>query len=252
MLEKLRNPSIDRSRFRMLGVVVAVVCVTALGLSNLPAQPNGHAGPSGQAPDNKRLEQARLMLEQSTVPVGGIIAYFGAHDEITRLESWELCDGTAVSTKQSPLHGVTKPDLSDRFIIGTTAEIDLRKQPIAGGNNQTPALGLGGTHGHALSVQEMPGHHHSHAHYVAHNSGANGPRMLDDNAPGGHLRTKGQAGKDSKYVLIGGGGTPNAGPTNNSGPHAGGGAAHSHGLPNVPAHDNRPAFAGLFYIIRVK
>ena len=244
-----------RQKRLVVCAALVLLSVSVLTLPSLMAQEDNDNRPSGEQPDNELLKEVRELLK-SAPPVGCVIAYFGAKSDIGNaavgMERWELCDGTIVQDKESKLFGKTKPDLNERFVIGTTTDVNLAETPIQGGVNETPVIPLGSTNNTKLTVEQMPSHEHPHWHYVAHNSVAGTPRMLTDKLPNGHIRTQGTAGGESRYVLIGGGETPNAGMTNSVGGATGGNEPHDHSLPGVPVHDNRPAHVGLFYIIRVK
>lgn len=89
-----------------------------------------------------------------TVPVGSIVIWSGTIDEALALASagWALCDGRLVT-----VNGVqrTTPDLRGRFIVGANSGTGT---PSSGGVYAVNAVG--GTGQVALTTQQMPAHSH--------------------------------------------------------------------------------------------
>lgn len=199
-------------------------------------------------------------IRTEAVPIGAIIPFWGGPDDLVALETYELCDGGEVLTEDSPIRGYVKPDLRNRFLAGANlASLNLWTDPVSGGVDTIPARPLGQTEGHALTIAQLPKHDHGAQVSTVHGSELGGA---------GRLVTK--------YELGSGQGTPN-GMDSRPGPgegefdvrwgtavpiedhthpvtvtKTGGGQSHSHRLPDVPAHDNRPSFVGVHFLIRVK
>lgn len=198
-------------------------------------------------------QRTRELLATSlaiAVPIGSVISYWGSKVDLDGLHSWELCDGTPVRAADSPLFGKVKPALVDRFVMGCDESQDPQAQPIIGGINTIPARNEGRTGSVRLTVQQMPQHNHPHRHFIAVVAGS-GERYLGDH-PGQSIVTAGQRGSDSKYALASVPSVPNAGYTSTDTTEAGSGQPHEHSLPELPEQDNRPAYVGLYYIVRVK
>lgn len=149
-------------------------------------------------------------LAGSNVPVGGIIMYEGAFSAIPA--NWALCDGNN-----------STPNLADKFITGTTAEIALG---VTGGSNNT-----------TLTTTQLPAHTHTastnstgaHTHTAPFADSGN---LVSMPAPG-----------DPSVVLDG---TTN---TSSSGAHAHTVTVDSSG--SGTAYDSRPAYYKLAYIKRI-
>lgn len=198
-------------------------------------------------------------IRTEAVPIGAIIPFWGGPDDLIAIEGFELCDGGEILTEDSPIRGYVKPDLRNRFLAGVDlASLNLWTDPVSGGVDTIPARPLGQTGGHALTITELPSHDH----------GAN-VSSVSGKALGGKGRFV------SEYTPESGKGTPSGMDSNPGGDSefdvrwrtaipvedhthvvtvtkTGGGRPHSHQLPNVPAHDNRPPFVGVYFLIRVK
>lgn len=180
-----------------------------------------------------------------TVPIGGVLMWWGSVSSIP--PGFELCDGTLPVTNGALL-GVRKPDLRDRFVKGATADrLDVVANPVLGGLHQVPERKTGGT---VLSVAQMPAHNHT---------GTTGPAnsMNWIARRGGSLDNYGGDWRNSMPAL------PDGAPASRNDDNflgqahthnfttssTGSGQSHDH---TVPAHDNRPAFLEMLFIIRVK
>lgn len=148
------------------------------------------------------------------VPVGGIVMWWGTRSSIP--PNFELCDGNSPTTSGATLSG-GKPNLIDRFPKGATAAATDVRGSVSGGTNTIAQRNTGGT---ALTVAQMPAHTHTLS------------TMPGYDAAGGY--SGGGWGGDAFLQ------------TTSS---TGGSTAHDH---TIAAHDNRPAFLELFFIIRVK
>ena len=154
------------------------------------------------------------------VPVGGIIMWSGSSSEIP--EGWAICNGQRVSgMKNGQSVTIQTPDLRDRFIVGAGHDYNLGA--TGGANTVTLTAAQSGlpehvhnmehTHGVTLKGKELIGGEHN-----VFRSGASGPSK-NEQRTGGSSKT-------------------------NTGPNAARNASQ--------AHENRPPFYALFYIMRVK
>jgi hypothetical protein len=111
--------------------------------------------------DDGQIPEAALdpsILVNRGVPQGAILMWSGTIDTIP--ESWALCDGD---------NGT--PDLRGRFIKGAGSGAGFSAPGASGGSatvSLSGAIAAGGSHthplaidGHALTVAELPEHHHS-------------------------------------------------------------------------------------------
>lgn len=197
------------------------------------------------------LEAKRAELDH---PVGSVVAFWGSVADARAAENYELCDGTQVTTAGSPILGIFKPNLADRFIMGVTAVESVVTAKIVGGQNEIPARPQGNqgrTFGHALNIAEMPSHNHGGQTgqagradlgdgYLLICNGHNTPSGMDGSADEMNLKVR-----DAIKIR-------NVPDHRHSIASQGDGTEHSHALPEIPGHDNRPAFVGMFYLIRVK
>ena len=71
------------------------------------------------SPRQAILSAPFAMHAVGSVPVGGVVPYFGDLADLP--ENWAQCAGGAISDPDSPLWGRAIPDLRDRFIRGGTA-----------------------------------------------------------------------------------------------------------------------------------
>lgn len=150
-----------------------------------------------------------------SIPIGGIIMWSGA----TVPASWALCNGATVN-------GVVTPDLRDRFIVGSGSGYNI-------GNT-------GGANAVTLSIAQIPAHAHGgvtntdfpdHAHYI---------QNTIENIPGSPTQTTAITGKISA--------TPSA-------TTSGATARHQHPISaegGGGAHENRPPYYALAFIMRVQ
>ena len=151
-------------------------------------------------------------------PIGSIIIWYGAVGDIP--SGWSLCNGATVGS-------VTTPDLRERFVVG------------AGGDNSSVtgsgyAVGAtGGANEVTLSTSQMPSHSHT-AGNTNHSHGLNYTPIRDG---GGICANRGDSG--SCHNMSTGGGVNNA-TINITISSTGGG----------DAHENRPPYYALCYIMR--
>ncbi len=185
-----------------------------------------------------------------SVPVGGVIMWWGSTSAIPA--GFELCTGGAPTTAGALIS--SKPDLRDRFVKGASSgATNVLAANASGGAHTIDTRTSGGT---ALSQSQLPNYALPSSLAVAH-GGAHQHSITDtwndaeddDSGDGGKLATGQGQGLRPFPTLR----------TDVDGAHShtltgsvflgGGGAAHTH---TIPAHDNRPAFLEMFYIIRVR
>ena len=150
-----------------------------------------------------------------TVPLGGIIMWSGSDEP----DGWALCNG---QTKD----GKTTPDLRNRFIVGSGGEYN---------NGWT-----GGQKSVTLTQSQMPSHNHTGT----------------TNKDGAHEHTA----NGSMNVASGSGGTVvyvSAPPSGRHGVIYPRGSEHQHAFTTnatggSQAHENRPPYYALAYLMRVK
>jgi hypothetical protein len=207
--------------------------------------------------DTLQMTKLRHLIETIAVPIGAVISFWGSKAEIEQLSGYELCDGSEVQAVGSPIHKLRKPDLRNRFIMGHDGHQDLRQTIIAGGSNEIPERifpNSGRTFGTRLTVEQMPRHSHPHQHRLVRIEHRYGDEHLIER-PENRNKTITHAqgsGVDSKYTLTSVDSPANAGLSSRDDTPAGGNQEHSHELPKIPAHDNKPSFLGLYYIMRVR
>lgn len=176
------------------------------------------------------------------VPLKGIVMYTGDGTELNK-DYWVMCDGN-VENGGAQINGITIPDLRGRFIVSSTYgnSVSLEGEAFTDYDlNQT-----GGEQQVTLTVEEIPAHSHgmdqagNHSHQIT-----NQWRMYE--------KEQGEwnaFGSDELPMESGGDSMPDQ-HTFNSG-QAGN---HSHTIQNTGgngAHENRPAYYVLAFIIRIK
>ena len=161
-------------------------------------------------------------------PLGAIVMWSGASNNIP--DGWVLCDG---STGYTDHFGAaqTVPDLTGRFIVGV-------------GNSSNGATtysvgNRGGEETHTLSAAEMTAHNHggSTVSDGAHTHSYNDRTVTREDVDGTNLSNRGVNGVPDESRTTG-----STGNHNHSISSQGGGGAH----------ENRPPYYALSYIIRVK
>ena len=182
---------------------------------------------------------------RGTVPVGFIGMYSGSTNATlfeasgkgkdgSKMEGWAICNGNN-----------NTPDLRGKFIVGATKE-----EPINDGDNTYAVKEMGGENTHQLNVNEMPSHNHTG---TTDTTGSHSHKAYIDSGGGGSY------GSHGEYMWTDGDGSsamasnhPNANgflPTNSAG-------SHHHTL-NVDytggdqAHENRPPYYAVYYIMRI-
>ncbi len=165
---------------------------------------------------------AKEFIGDGAVPIGTIIMWSGSISNIP--QEWALCNGS---------NGT--PDLRGRFIVGAGDSYAVND--------------VGGEATHTLTISELPSHHHAgvttyngqHWHYVAHNSTADG---------GGISLAYRKTGTGTHdYDLYRHTDNADWGLTNYAGSHS-----HTYTTNNTgggQAHENRPPYYTLAYIMRI-
>ena len=154
------------------------------------------------------------------VPVGGIIMWSGSSSDVP--EGWALCDGRQVQGMKNGMSVMIKtPNLQDRFIVGAGHEY------AAGATGGEKFVTL------TAAQSGLP----EHAHNMEHTHGVT-------------LRGKEAIGGESK-VFRAGASNPSKSEQRT------GGSSRTNTGPNAvrdasEAHENRPPYYALFYIMRVK
>jgi len=185
------------------------------------------------------------------VPTGAIMPYVGN----TAPAGWALCDGTAIPTGaagdglRTLVGGNNTPNLIDRFIVGAGATYSV---------NDT-----GGTDDVALTAEQMPSHNHDGSTVTVASNGdhshntvltANSGLELGAVAGSTHLTSRydpGSGAGDFRTILGGASQAPNASPTSNAGNHDHTATLIMASQGEGAAHENRPPYYALTYIIKL-
>lgn len=188
-------------------------------------------------------------------PVGGIIAWYGSSASVP--VGWHVCDGTTGVARTDGTGTIDVPDLRNLVIMGAGtvaaqgaafgAANQSATSAAAGDHSHATTAGGGGhihsgvtVAGHALTIGEMPAHHHT----IGGNPGSGG---------GALMQTSGGSPTTINVSDTGGGAAHThdmAWPTTPDGTHTHAtdtAAAHTHGV-TVPVY--QPALA-LHYIMKV-
>lgn len=157
-------------------------------------------------------------------PIGTVTAYFGTLAYIP--DNWMLCDGRSVSDPDSPLVGQTIPDLRSRFVMGAGPQAPM---------GTTGGLIAAPLHSHQVSLTtdsvwfgRRSGNGYVNAYNPANKAASFDRSLRNLTAPNGASNPYDSHGHVGGKAFIGG-------------------ATQGAGL-----HDNRPPFAALQFIIRVK
>lgn len=170
------------------------------------------------------------------VPVGGVLMWWGDMANIPA--GYEPCTGGLVSATSSPIAGQAKPDLRDKFVMGAPNGVaDVKSPVVTGGMNSIGQRDSGSTN---LTTSQMPSHNHGGVAYQTSSTKLHTP--VEDLANAFNAYTAASS-------------TWRAHTFHNNAfmtmkiDSEGSSESHKH---TIPAHDNRPAFLQMFYIIRVK
>lgn len=193
------------------------------------------AGYDAKASDFNKVvaDLAEIYAGGPGIPVGGVIAWWS--DNTVPL-NFKVCDGTAVADAQSPLNGLTIPDMTDRFIRGV-ASANIRTSPVSGGEDDV-----------TLTASQMPVHSHS-VNQSPHGHGVNDPGHTHSQRGRNNVNGDG-AGSEwtDEFDTRGGinaaltGISIQSSNANISLGNAGSGASHN----------NIPAYRGFVYVMRIK
>ena len=222
---------------------VSVVGNVAVGAMDITAPVNGLAVDQEIEAQQDVIVADAIIADEftgfGTMPIGGIIMWSG--DVSTLADGWELCDGGTVN-------GVTIPDLREKFIVseGTT-------QTVAADDLATSysVSDEGGEHSDALTIPEMPIHNHGGLAIAV----ADHTHTYTDY----YYNTDGRTGNDTclavdcsccdKSYAVG------SGITDTSTGITAIELDHSHTIASEglgSAHENRPPYHVLAFLIRVK
>jgi microcystin-dependent protein len=163
----------------------------------------------------KEKVTASSFVGHGTIPIGGIIMWSGSDEP----DGWALCNG---QTKD----GKTTPDLRNRFIVGSGGEYN---------NGWT-----GGQKSVTLTQSQMPSHNHTG---TTNNDGAH------EHTANGSMNVA--SGSDGVVVYV------NAPASGRHGVIYPRGSEHQHAFTTnatggSQAHENRPPYYALAYLMRVK
>ncbi len=186
---------------------------------------------SGEAIETTDTVRANVVEGYGTVPLGTIVMWSGSATNVP--DGWTLCDGTTGYTDH---FGVarTVPNLQGRFIVGSG------RASGAGAGATTYTVGnQGGEETHTLTINEMPSHNHGG---ITSSDGAHTHPYKDKSVSREKVN-------GSNFDNQGIDGVPDDDRTTSSA------GAHDHTIDSQgdgQAHENRPPYYALAYIIRVK
>ncbi len=176
--------------------------------------------------------RATTLEGKGTIPVGGIIFWAGEPGDVP--ENWALCDGTTVN-------GIATPDLQGRFVVGFNASASTTPTDATNKEINTGRIGnTGGQDVVTITSDEMPSHNHG--------------GVTGDDGDHNHSYTNKvrRNRKDVDPWDEGNYGSTNITSTTDNTHSAG---DHSHVIDEDGgglAHENRPPYYVVAYIIRVK
>ena len=221
--------------------------------------------------NNLRTDVAEVL--NRSVPIGTVVMWAG---NSTNLPSdWLVCDGSAINRQTySELYTIQRnvfgagdgsttfniPDMRDRFVVGA-------------GSSYSPNS-TGGENAHKLTVNEIPSHNHSqntHSHSASSGNAGNHSHTGGTSTNGGHTHNVyySYSGGSGSYRRLGHA-TANSGSDNSAlynGDHShsfttdgAGNHNHSVSVGNATAtnnatggslaHENRPPYIGILFIIK--
>lgn len=176
-------------------------------------------------PRQKILSVPYAMNAAGGVPVGGIVPFFGNEADLP--ENWKVCNGSVVSDPDSPLKGVTLPNLTGSFLRG----VESPTYPVGSQGGYDNIL----AHSHyfsgyddSVSFPRASGSGYAKAYHPATSAGGFDNSLRDLTAP---------EGGGYAYDTHG---------------HVEGSAYISNNTYSAGALDNRPRFFSVLFIIRVK
>jgi microcystin-dependent protein len=233
------NDLITAMTVQGIGVLPGAVTNSYLYRNEVPGFPelnrmNVHLNMGTFSINNANTVTANVFVGNGIVPIGGVVIWTDAAADGRPANipaNFRLCDGTVVNDSSSPLHGVTLPNLSGRFLVGVG-----RTGP---GETEYSMRQAGGVEREAITLDQMPRHSHGGSRTTS--GGEHGHQyrgqwdQIDGDGSGG---PPGFVLKD-KYHDTEWGGT------------------HSHDLAITPEgggmpFDKRPPFVAVAYIMRIK
>jgi microcystin-dependent protein len=105
------------------------------------------------ARDSGGVVNATSFIGNGTIPVGGIIAWYGTLDPNTVPNGWALCDGRTVN-------GILTPDLRGRFILGAGGTTVGYSPQVFVGSTGGSRDSIVVSHGHGTTVSSVDDHWH--------------------------------------------------------------------------------------------
>lgn len=190
---------------------------------------------------------------EAALPPISVVMYLWGNSASISSASYVVVNGQVIDDSDSPLDGLTLPDLTSKFIRGVTG--DVRTTPNNGGADTV-----------ALTEANMPAHSHSATtggQSTGHYHGCGG---MNSNATHTHIQEAGSSGSGSHptfgeeaWHAIGYNGNTGIGYTNTDHTHNIGisDRDHTHSVTtntkgSGTAHANIPAYVGLIPIMRIK
>lgn len=166
-------------------------------------------------------------------PVGGIIMWSGSTVAAAIPDGWLLCNGQGIVG--GSMSGQNTPNLSGRFIVSVGDN---------GLNNYTAPNQIGGADAVALTSEQMPAHVHTGTtnNDGAHSHAGNGSSNYKDGETTGTNRSLFNTGGGTSTISSTGSAHQHAFTTESTGGNV---------LGTTIAHENRPAYYVLAYIMRV-
>lgn len=218
-----------------------------LSLNHIPntgtanAKLNGNLEVTGNVTAKGRIQDKT----GDVMPVGSIIAYGGS----TPPDGWLLCDGKQISWQQQPVFkGVDLGEDLRKVLRGTSTNPndgwntpDLRSRFIVGAGGEYSVGNTGGAKEVTLTVEQMPSHNHLFNPGGYYNFGLSGKSWDEGSgrqvisADAGEIKSKAKTYKDFPDVIV-----PAGGKRNNPSDWWG----------TTQAHENRPPYYALTYIIK--
>lgn len=185
-----------------------------------------------------------LSRDYREVPIGGIIMWTGASVPT----GWALCNGQVV-TRTDGTGTITTPDLRDRFVVGSGGTYAIGN--TGGANTVTLTSGQLPSHTHSLNLSGSIGGAGGHSHSV----NDPGHAHVYNKRAGTGIETTGTIGSYDMWKGEAGFATSASG----TGISINGVGDHTHALSlsgsanaagNNEAHENRPPYYALAFIMR--